>query len=70
MDAELLIQALNQVMDSAEFRHLPQEEMLALAVIWVIERVASELTISHAEAADQVSLMCETTYMMSIGARS
>ena len=64
MTADQLIRTLDIALDTATFEHFSPDDQLALAVIWVIERVARELGLSLNQAAAHVALMCDITQVL------
>ena len=57
MLADKLLLRLDQALDSALTEECDRYERLALAVWWLVDRLAEELDLGPAEAAGQVQMM-------------
>ena len=58
MLADPLLAALDDALECPQVAHLPRSDRLALALWWLIERVADELQMPPEQAADEVAMLC------------
>ena len=58
MLADPLLDALDDALECPQVAHLSRSDHLALALWWLIERVADELQMPPEQAADEVAMLC------------
>jgi hypothetical protein len=59
MLADPFLAALDNALECPHTAHLSRADRLALALWWLIERVADEFEMPTGRAADEVAMLCE-----------
>ena len=70
MLADPLLAALDDALECPQVAHLSRGDRLALALWWLIERVADEFGIPPEQAADEVAMLCGLAREMMSDTRS
>ena len=58
MLADPLLAAFDEALECPQVAHLSRGDRLALALWWLIERVADEFGMPTEQAADEVTMLC------------